>query len=192
MNYPIIEKYVFELLKNGLSDSLHYHGLHHTVEVIENSVEIAKHEGVSGNDLNLLKLAALFHDIGFLDLYGGHEEISCQMAKEILPNYNISNNEIDVICGMIMATKIPQKPKTLLEKILADADLLYLGTDEFLKIGNTLFKELLENDKIKDERAWNKVQESFLKKHHFHTNYCKANYSKLKEKNLTKVVEWLN
>jgi HD superfamily phosphodiesterase len=136
-------------------------------------------------------MAALFHDLGFLEAYTGHEAVGCKMAKEMLPAYGVSEEDINEICAMIMTTKVPQSPKTLLEKILCDADLLYLGTENFLEMGNTLFLELKENGKLKTEREWNELQVNFLKKHHFHTNYCIENFVKIKEKNLNLIKEWL-
>jgi uncharacterized protein len=191
MNYPKIEKHILSMLKKGLNKSLHYHGFPHTIDVINNVMFLSEKINISSSDVKLLKLAALFHDLGFLESYQGHEEVGCSMAKEILPLYDINQPEIELICNMIMATKIPQAPKTILEKILADADLLYLGTDEFEKIGNTLFLELKENGKLDNEVSWNELQVNFLKKHHFHTEYAIQNFSQKKAENLHKTEQWL-
>ena len=191
-NFEKIEKHILKLLKNGLSPSLHYHGYPHTLDVIKNVVFIAEKENITPEDIHLLKMAALFHDLGFLEAYSGHEAVGCQMAREMLPEYGISFDDIEEICSMIMATKVPQTPKTLLEKILCDADLLYLGTSDFEATGNTLFKELVENNKLKTELEWNQLQLTFLKKHHFHTKFCLENFTKKKEDNLNTIKNWLS
>jgi uncharacterized protein len=191
MNYIKIESFVLEKLKANLSPTLHYHGFPHTMDVIANVILIAENEGITTDELFLLKLAALFHDLGFLEAYSGHEEIGCKMAKEMLPGYGVTETEINLICGMIMATKIPQKPKTKLEQILCDADLLYLGTDDFIKIGNTLYEELKENGKLTTINEWNEIQVPFLQKHHFHTNFVVKNFSKKKAQNLRKIIQLL-
>lgn len=190
-NFDLIEKRILKMLENGLSTTLHYHGYPHTIDVIDNVKLIAKEENITEEDIHLLKMAALFHDLGFLEAYTGHEAVGCKMAKEMLPAYGVSSDDIDEICGMIMATKVPQTPKTLLEEILCDADLLYLGTDNFIETGNTLYLELKENGKLNTEREWNELQVNFLKKHHFHTHYCLKNFVKLKENNLKLIQEWL-
>lgn len=191
MSYSKIEDQVLNILKKGLNKNLYYHGIHHTKEVIYNSILIADQEVLSKKEIELLKIAALFHDIGFVETYAGHEEVSCKMARNILPDYNLNLSQINQICGMIMATKIPQKPKNLLEKILADADLMYLGTDKFVEIGETLFAELKANNKIKTELEWNILQISFLNTHSFHTFYCIKNYTATKLKNLEQIKYWL-
>jgi uncharacterized protein len=187
MNYNQIETYILDLLANGLDNSLHYHGVHHTIEVIDNVKIIARNEGISGKRLELLKLAALMHDAGFLNIYNGHEVESCQLSKEILPNFGVSKTDIEQICGMIMATKLPQTPHNLLEKVIADADLMYLGTDKFVTIGDTLFEELKENNLLNTRMEWNTMQVQFLTKHTFHTKYCIENLSKKKQENLDTV-----
>jgi adenylate cyclase len=190
-NFDLIEKKILKMLKNGLSTTLYYHGYPHTIDVINNVKYIAEKENITKEDIHLLKMAALFHDLGFLEAYTGHEAVGCKMAREMLPQYAVPNEDIEQICAMIMTTKVPQTPKTLLEKILCDADLLYLGTDDFDKTGNSLFTELKENGKLKTMLEWNQLQAEFLKKHKFHTQYMIENYTKKKEENLAKIKNWL-
>ncbi|HNE29395.1 MAG TPA: phosphohydrolase [Saprospiraceae bacterium] len=128
-----------------------------------------------GHEVTLVKTAALFHDAGFVkNKHAGHEHEGCLMAQADLPRFGYSNEDIEVICGMIMATKIPQSPGNLLEEIICDADLDYLGRDDFYKIGNWLYEELQAYHLIGDEQAWNRLQVSFLNAHRFHTRTNKA------------------
>jgi len=191
-NYAEIKKHIFSLLKNGLPKGLFYHGIHHTVHVLKNVDEIAKAEKVSRNELKLIKIAVLFHDAGFIKKYDDHEAIGCKMVREILPKFNVDRDEMKLICGMVAATKIPQNPKNHLEQIIADADLVYLGTDKFKEIGDTLFEELKLFKGLKSERDWNVIQKRFIENHKFHTDYCKKTYEKPKQKNLKKVIAALN
>lgn len=190
-NFDLIEKIILKMLKNGLSPTLHYHGFPHTIDVINNVKYIAEKENITQEDMHLLKMAALFHDLGFLEAYTGHEAIGCKMAREMLPQYAVPYDDIEEICEMIITTKVPQSPKTLLEKILCDADLLYLGTDDFDRTGTSLFTELKENGKLETELEWNKLQVEFLKKHKFHTEFVSKNFTKKKEENLQKIKNWL-
>ncbi|MEZ4827041.1 MAG: HD domain-containing protein [Bacteroidia bacterium] len=131
-------------LKDELPESLTYHGIHHTMDVLDAAVEIGESEGIQGEELILLKTAALYHDSGFTKTYQGHEAEGCDIAKEYLPRFGYSSEQIEKICGMIMATRIPQTPCNLLEKILCDADLYYLGRNDFYPVGNSLFQEFQE------------------------------------------------
>jgi len=190
-NYEAIRKSVIDRLERQLPKDLFYHGLHHTFNVLQSAEFIAKEEKISDEEMNLLRVAVLYHDAGFLKTYKNHEEAACEMVRQDLPQYGISPQDIQTICGMIMATKIPQNPQTQLEKIIADADLEYLGTDDFDKIGNTLFEEVKIYLKVESRRQWDVIQVNFLKNHHYYTRFCQLNREPGKQKHLKEVEQRL-
>lgn len=170
MDYRAAKHFILTKLSNELSEKLAYHGVHHTLDVLKMASEIAENEGIDGKNLTLIKTAALFHDSGFVkNRHEGHEAEGCLIVREHLPHFGYSGPDIDTICGMIMATKIPQSPKNILEEILCDADLDYLGRDDFYPIGLTLYQELQAYHLLTGEQAWNRLQVSFLSAHHFYT-----------------------
>lgn len=159
-------------LKEGLSPNLYYHGVHHTIDVLAALTHISKNENIGGEQLVLLKTAALLHDSGFTETYTNHEEAGCRITRQMLPDYGYSAQDIEIICGMIMATKIPQTPDNKLEEIICDADLDYLGRDDFYPISHSLFKELVFRGVLTDENEWNKIQIKFLSHHQYFTATC--------------------
>jgi uncharacterized protein len=169
MQFDEAKKFILGKLKKELPRHLSYHSVEHIKDVYQACKSIAKKEGINGRELELLLTAALFHDSGFLRDQKEHEKKSTEIAIEYLPQYGYTEEEVKLICGMIMATKIPQKPHTLLEQILCDADLDYLGRDDFFDIGNKLFAELSMYDIISTEEEWNRLQVTFLEKHHYFT-----------------------
>ncbi len=189
-NWDLLYKDIMGSLKEKLSQYLIYHHWSHTQQVLEMAEYIARQEQVSEDDIILVKTAALFHDAGFIsNISDEHEEESIRLAEKILPNYGYSKNEIKIISGMIQATKIPQKPKTLLECILADADLEYLGTDNFELIGNKLYQELKYENPNLTIKEWNNIQIKFLQQHFYHTDYCIENRAGIKENNLNFLIQ---
>lgn len=153
-----------------LSSDLTYHCLNHTLDVVEHSIRIAAEERVTNSrQLFLLKIAALYHDTGFLKSYANHEQKSCEIFLADAADFNISDKEKQVVCNLIMSTQIPQKPVTLLEKIICDADLDYLGRDDFFSIGDNLRKEFLCYKIVKDNDQWEQLQLNFLQNHKYHT-----------------------
>lgn len=175
---------IVSLLKAKLPKHLTYHSLKHTLYVLNRAVYIAEKEGVSGNNLRLLKVAALCHDIGFIQTHINHEEIGCKIVRNHFETYNLTAEEVEQICGMIMATRVPQQPKNLLEEILADADLEYLSTNKF-KVGSSkLFLELKHFNSQLTQKQWNTIQIAFLQKHKYFTKYCKHYKEHRKQKNL--------
>jgi len=166
---PIYDHVTGKLLK-GLSPRLIYHSINHTLDVLEQVQLIAEREKINHDEnLFLLKVAALYHDSGFLFIYAGHEAKGCEIAKEELPLFGLKTLQIDKICGMIMATKIPQTPGNNLEEIICDADLDYLGRNDFEMISNNLFKEFLDFGFVKDYSQWMKLQVKFFESHHYFT-----------------------
>lgn len=164
------EQYVLGQLETRLDRTLFYHGIHHTIDVVNAAAEIAALEGITDEEsLALLRTAAFYHDSGFTTIYQGHEEAGCALAREVLPGFEYSELQIETICGMIMATKIPQSPKNTLEMIICDADLDYLGRADFEPIAATLFEELKVRDMVEDIPAWDAVQVKFLEAHAYWT-----------------------
>jgi uncharacterized protein len=183
-NYSPEEKFILQKLENELPGNLTYHGLHHTLDVFNAALEIAKEENISEAEKRLLRIAVLFHDAGFTGIYKNHEEKGCEMVKEYLPSFGYSNEEISAICGMIMATQIPQSAKTKLEKIICDADLDYLGRNDFNSISNKLFEEMKLYAHVHNEKEWNDIQKNFLEKHHYYTKFGLINREPQKQKHL--------
>lgn len=164
------EAFILEELHNKLSDTLYYHSLGHILDVAEAAERIARVEGIEDEQtLTLLRTAALFHDAGFIETYKGHEEEGCRISKEVLPSFDYTPEQIKAICGMIRATKIPQRPKNKLEEILCDADLDYLGRDDFETIAHYLYCELKERKMVTDDRTWNQIQIDFMENHQYWT-----------------------
>jgi uncharacterized protein len=183
-NFNTILKDVTALLNDKLPTYLTYHNVRHTLYVVDKAEYIAKKEGVTGHNLLLVKIAALYHDVGFITSHINHEEEGCKIAKPQLKNYGFINQDIEKVCGMIMATKIPQNPKNLLEKIVADADLEYIATSRFETVSEFLYKELNFIRKGLDRQEWKKIQIKFLANHNYHTNYCRRYKSFRKNRNL--------
>ncbi|HSI71016.1 MAG TPA: HD domain-containing protein [Gillisia sp.] len=178
-------------LENWVPHHFTYHDAAHTRYVLEQAEVIAGHENVTGRDLLLVKIAALYHDIGFIEGRHDHEALSCKVASDDLKNSLLTGAEVKKVCGMINATQIPQEPKDLLEKIVADADLEYLGTNNFEKFGRRLYKEMRHFDSTLNPRKWDEIQIDFLTKHTYHTNYCKQYREPVKQLNLEMVKERL-
>ena len=167
--YRKAEKYIVERLRKELPENLHYHDLRHTTDVCAAVERLALMEGIEGDDIFLLKTAALYHDAGFVKQYANNEDIGAALAQEVLPRFGYSQEQIDTIGKLIQATKVPQKPNNHLEQIICDADLDYLGGDEFHVVADKLKRELWERDIIDDDKQWDMMQVKFLEQHHYFT-----------------------
>ena len=186
-----LEEFVYEKLEKGLPKNLYYHNLKHTVDVYTQVELIGRAENVDDEEILLLRTAALFHDSGHLIDYDTHEEMAVKLAKEILPEYQYTDKQIDAISDLIMSTKLPPQPKNLLEEIMCDADLDYLGRTDFIPVSNTLYKELHEHGKIGTLREWNEMQIKFIGQHSYFTKTARKLRNVNKQSQLDKLRDWL-
>jgi adenylate cyclase len=165
-----LQEIILDKLERELPKYLYYHNYKHTIDVVNQAELIGYGEGVDDEAILLLMTAALFHDAGHTIGYDNHEYFGTQLAREWLPKYNYNERQIEEICKIIMATKLPPQPKSLLEKIICDSDLDYLGRSDFIPVSNTLYEELKAQDKMKSLNTWNKIQVKFLSAHQFFTD----------------------
>ncbi len=164
-----LEQEVINLLKEKLSPFYYYHCVDHTIDVVNEATRIAIQEGVSETDRNLIIIAALFHDTGFIVSHKDHELRSCEIARKYLQNSLLSSIEIETVCAAIMATTMQHQPTSIIEEILCDADLAYLGREDFFLIGNRLFLEIKHRQPTLSDKDWNELQINFLTKHRYYT-----------------------
>lgn len=188
-DYEMLKKELLNFLEQNLPNDLRYHGLDHTKDVLKVSMELASVYDLTAEEIKLLSTAALFHDSGFVHTYQGHEAASCSIAKEMLPDFGYTEDQIELICDLIMATQVPQNPTTQLQQILCDADLDYLGRSDFLETGRRLFEEFKSRGIVSDERDWNRLQVRFLSAHNYHTDFSKKHRESLKQIHLEEVKE---
>ncbi len=191
INYYKAERHIMKILAEQLSPKLHYHSIAHTADVVKSVERIALLEGVTDEGLFLLKSAATYHDAGFIEAYDNNEPIGARLAEEILPNYGYSKEHIEIIKELIYVTTIPHKPKNHLEEIICDADLDYLGREDFHEIADKLRVELRENGKINSDRKWDEIQVSFLTNHRYFTQTAIHTRNEGKAKHLEEIKERL-
>jgi predicted metal-dependent HD superfamily phosphohydrolase len=169
IDYYAAEKEIFHFLEQQLSKKLFYHSLNHTMDVVKATERLALKEGVCDESLLILKAAALLHDAGFIEQYDKNEFIGVRFAAEILPKHGFTDQHIEQVQQLIRVTSFPHKPSNLLEEIICDADLDYLGRDDFHEIADNLRLELRRFEKIGSDRKWDEMQLDFLSKHRYFT-----------------------
>jgi uncharacterized protein len=173
LEFEVIYLDVISHLSAELPPYLTYHSVVHTKYVVKKAIYIAEKENLPQDQLYLLKIAALYHDIGFMFGPKNHEEKGCEIVWDELPRRGLSDEQIMQICEIIRATKIPQKPTSHAAEILADADLEYLSTSLFGEVSEYLFQELRFFSKELTREKWNEIQVNFIGNHKYHTKFCK-------------------
>lgn len=191
MNNALINKaetYALSLLNSKNLTNHVYHDVSHTQEVVEASETIGIAVGLTESELEIVIIAAWFHDLGYVEKTEGHEQIGAEFAEEFLGKENYPQEKIKKVKNCILATKVPQKPKTLPEQVLCDADLAHLGKKNF-KSRNNLFREEFEFlfGRPLTEYEWLKKTIDFLISHKFFTDYAATEFESQKQINLLKL-----
>jgi adenylate cyclase len=189
IQFTDIQEILLDKLEKELPKYLYYHNIKHTVDVVTEVELIGWGERVSDEEILLLKTAALFHDAGHTIAYDNHEYHGTVLARDFLPKFNYTQAQIDRICELIMATKLPPKPKNLLEKIMCDSDLDYLGRADFIPVSNMLYQELKEQNKIGTLNDWNKLQLKFISGHQYFTKTAQSLREVNKQKQIERIMQ---
>ena len=188
MNSQIFEqarRYAIDLLEHELSQALLYHGIAHThYEVVPAVERLAGMEGIQGESLYLLLTAAWFHDIGYVEQAIHHELIGARMAVQVLPSFGYSDSEVEIVRWAILATALPQSPTSLLEEILADADLDVLGREDFMQRNQDLRRELSLLGKEFTDEQWYTRQIQFVEEHQYFTASARSSRDTQKSLNI--------
>jgi predicted metal-dependent HD superfamily phosphohydrolase len=190
---PAAEQYVMHLFSEKIGKDLSYHSFEHTREVVLNSERIAGNYELSETDYTALILAAWFHDTGY-SVAGRkvHEEESQRIATEFLKTQHASQELIDKVNGCILATRMPQSPSNLIERIICDADLFHLGTDAFAEKNRLLREEInnLSEEKV-GKKEWRKLNMKFLSRHRYFTDYARELLDPVKQKHVAQLQDKL-
>lgn len=193
LDYRVAKGYALRLLEQDLSPQLFYHSLAHTRDEVAPAADrLASLEGVSGRDYQLLMTTAYFHDVGFIEQYDDHESVSIRIAANILPDFGFMPEDVEIICNAIRATRLPQTPNTLLEKIMVDADLDNLGKEDFFQRSLDLRRELTALGRGVGDQEWYASQIKFLKGHRYWTTAARDLGNAQKQRNIADLERMLN
>ncbi|MEP7234242.1 MAG: Pycsar system effector family protein [Ignavibacteriota bacterium] len=180
--------FVQDLFAERLSADLVYHTFEHSKSVAETAAKIAVGMELGEDGIEVVTLAGWLHDIGYTEIYAGHEEISARIAREFLERESYPQEKIELIIGCIAATKIPQKPKNLLEQVIADADLAGLGRKSFFEQTDLLHIEWgTALSRYNTEIEWHNQNIKLLASHKFFTSYAQQKYGKRQDENLSEL-----
>lgn len=181
------EEFIRKLFTENISAKMVYHNFAHTTNVVEKSRKIAKKSGLSDEDLEIVTLAAWFHDAGYTAVYEGHETKSIEIAEGFLKENGYPQEKLKRVAACINASRMPQNPQNLPEQVICDADLFHLGQEEFFEYSELLKCEL-QNLEIKSytDSQWLKINIEFLSAHKYFTDYAREKYGPYQSINLIK------
>jgi len=178
-----VEQYATDILKNNMSEDLTYHNYDHTKMVVDAATQIGKGEQLSDDDMEVLLIAAWFHDLGYKDSYLGHEEKSKVLSDTFLKNENVAAAKIEKIAACILSTHVDAVPSNQIEGILCDADMSHIYSGDYEMHALRLRQEWKNTQNVEHtDTEWTKSNLNFISRHQFHSAFAKKNYQKIKNK----------
>lgn len=179
------EKYIRNLFEKEIHEGLLYHDILHTEYVAGQAAIIGQNSGLNPEEINIVTVAAWFHDSGFVSRSDGHEEVSQDIARKFLASKDMSEDFIDKVLLCIQATKMPQNPgDNLLAQVVCDADMAYLSEDFYFSRTVLLRKEWNQHSETKlSKKTYYLETVELFKNHSYHTEYGQKTFSEGKEKN---------
>ncbi len=161
-----------EEILNGLHPGFTFHNILHTYEVVSASKIIGKACGLNEEEMEIVLIAAWYHDSGFWISPHNHEDHSTAIASQFLVMHKVSSDRSKAVISCIQATKIPQSPADNLQAVLCDADMFHLSGDQYWLKNQALRREqeFIRKKCFRDDQ-WCHENLNFLTQHHFHTEY---------------------
>ena len=172
--YQILKERALTKLREELSPIFQYHSFDHTTNMLKVVEQYTSPYEINKHEKELLKIAILYHDLGFIKDWKSHESTSVKLAQGDMTEVGYSAADIQLVKKLIMATRMPQEPESILEEIICDIDLDYLGCENYFERSELLFQEWLSLGLVQNRDEWKKKELDFLTNHHFHSEFGKA------------------
>lgn len=165
-----------------------FHNYQHTQDVVTAVNIIGQHTNLTADELESALIAAWLHDIGYVHGSENHEQISAEKAKELLESLAVPRKKIIEVTEAILATRMPQQPKTTVSQVVCDADLYHLSTEQCQEKSNKLREEwrILGTKEMTNEE-WVHTNIQFMESHFYHTSYGQAVLEPGKQKNIKRL-----
>lgn len=174
-------------------ESHYYHQFEHALEVSQRCLELWEKEWLSDDELEVLVIAWLFHDVWFIIQYDNNEYIWAKIAKNYLKSILYPNEKIELVEQLIIATIYDREPRNILENIIRDADTDNLWRDDFFDKWERLKTEIESIKKIKIlSPDWLHYSIKFLLQHKFFTRFEILERQEKKEENLKELQKRVN
>ncbi len=191
-NFVGIRSFILTKLTKELSKELIYHSVEHTLRVEAAVMKYASLENLNEHETLLVRTAALFHDTGFIERYEHNEELGALLFEKNASKFGF--NEIDTrrVSEIILSTSYSAVPKNLLEAIMRDADLDYLGTADYHRTAQSLFDEMAKFGKSHTPQKTLEIQLDYLENRHtYYTDSAKKLRNEGKQKRILELQQKL-
>lgn len=191
-NFVGIRSFILTKLTKELSKELIYHSVEHTLRVEAAVMKYASLENLNEHDTLLVRTAALFHDAGFIERYEHNEELGALLFEKNAQAFGFNEADMRLVSDLILSTSYAAVPKNILEAIMRDADLDYLGTADYHRTAQSLFDEMAKFGQSHTPQKTLEIQLDYLKnRHSYYTESAKKLRDEGKQKRILELQQKL-
>ena len=183
-----VESYAVNFITRNVSKDYTFHDLQHTISVVKAANRIGKEMNLTEEELEVLQIAAWFHDLGYDQGKEGHEERGCEYVANFLAPIGYPADKLEKIQNIIRSTQLNKTPNSDLEKIICDADLSHLGKRDYWDRCSRIRDELAATrNKVMSDEEWVDFELEFMLSQGFHTKAAEKLYGDRKSKHILKL-----
>ena len=186
------ESYISALLAEKLPSTIIYHDFDHVLRVKKYAETIGEHTKLTSEEMNILRICALFYNTGYTGSYDQCREESIVIASSFLAEHDVDQQTIGHMAEIIMATKLPQNPKDKIAEVLCDADMMYIAAENAIEQFDLLFDETaMSKPKPAKRQVFEKNLIDYFTNHSYFTEYGKTLLQPKKEAVVKRISERL-
>lgn len=174
--YFTLKEQVLDLLRQKFPEDRHYYrGASHTLKAMDVVEEYIDYMRVGTFEAQILRLGVLMRDLGELNPVE-HGEDGIELVRKTLSDAGYSFVQTKVVSDLVKAARHPHRPTNLLERIICDVDMEFLGREDHEEANEMFFQELLRNSMVNSREEWEQWQEEMLENYKYHTPYGRERF----------------
>ena len=174
--YITLKEQVLDLLQQKFPEDKHfYRGATHTINALQVVEEYIDNMRLGTYEAQILRLGVLMRDLGELNqIENGEDGIA--LVKKLMAESGFTFVQTKVVADLVKAARHPHRPTNLLERIICDVDMEYLGREDHEQASEMFFQELYRNSMVSSREEWDQWQQELLETHQYHTPYGRERF----------------
>lgn len=163
-----LQEYIQEKVLEKAPPEMHFHNAVYAEEIFMQSELLGRAEGLSEEELLLVRTASLFECPGYILDYFNPLEKNLAYADELLPKFKYSPEQIDKIKKLILSSADTDH-QWIAEKVLQDARNSFYGRKDFPVRIKAMWEEMHAHGQSVLPEEWLKEVKNRLRKFAFYT-----------------------
>ena len=174
--YITLKEQVLDLLQLKFPEDRHYfRGASHTINALSVVEEYIDNMRLGTYEAQILRMGVLMRDLAELNTIE-HGEDGIELVKKTMSDAGFTFVQTKVVSDLVKSSRRPHRPTNLLERIICDVDMEFLGREDHEEANEMFFQELLKNSLVSSREEWEQWQQDMLENYKYHTPYGRERF----------------